>query len=201
MEAKKGTTTVGIVFKGGVILGAEKRATMANYIASREMKKIIPIQDHAAIAVAGLVGDAQAIGRILCVEANIYQLERKRKVSIEALATLLANILNSSKYFPYWIQVLLAGYDKAPQLFSVDAAGGVSKEKFTSGGSGSLIAYGVLEDNFKENMNEEEAVQLVARALSAAMKRDSASGDGIDIAIIDKNGLRWVNQEKIKKLL
>ncbi len=184
---KSGTTTVGLITSDSVILAADKRATAGLFIASRRAKKIIKITDYAAMTISGLVADAQALADMLREEANLYEKSYKRKLSIKALATLLSNILFSSKWYPYIVQLIVAGYDIKPRIYTLDPYGSITEEKFTATGSGSPVALGLLESEYKETMNLDEAVQLAVRAVRAAISRDAASGDGVDVAIISKN--------------
>ncbi len=194
----KGTTTVGLVCKDGVVLATEKRATMGNFIASRAAKKIYQIADRIAMTTAGSVGDAQFLARIIKVEASLYEIRRERKPTVKAIATLTSNLLNSYRFFPYLVQLLIGGIDdRGASIFSIDPIGGAIEEKdIVATGSGSLTAYGVLEDRFSPEMTTEEAVELAVRAIYSAMKRDSASGDGIDVVrITDKEFYQYSPKE------
>ena len=186
----KGTTTVGIRVSDGVILAADKRATAGYYIAHKNVEKIIRVDDRAALTTAGLVADAQALANFLSIEAKYYKYVTGRPMSIKAMASLLSILLNTSKYFPYIVQLLLGGYDNAPRLFAIEWFGDVTEEQFTATGSGSPIAIGVIEEAYREEMSIDEAVKLAIRAITAATKRDSASGEGIDVAIITKEGFK-----------
>lgn len=201
MDVKTGTTTVSLLCSDGVILAAEKRATMGGFIANKETEKIIKIQDHMAITVAGSVADAQMLGRVLRAQSELYKIQRGRPMAIEAAATLLANILQSSKGFPYLVQVLLGGYDEKPRIFSLDPVGSMLPEKMVSTGSGSPVAYGVLEDQYKENRSVKDNLPIVVRAIRSAMERDSYSGNGIDVAVITRDGFRKVEKEEVEKYL
>lgn len=182
----KGTTTVGISCKDGIVLASEKRATMGTLIASREAKKVYQIGDRVGLTIAGSVGDAQQIVRTISVESKLYAMRRKGPITIKGIATLLSNFLNSNRYYPYSVQLLLGGTDKhGTGLYSLDAMGGAIHEtKAASTGSGSTIAYGVLEDHYRDDMTLDEGVELAVRALHNAMKRDAASGDAIDVVKI-----------------
>ncbi len=193
----KGTTTVGIVFDKGVLLAAEKRATMGSFIASKDVNKILFVSDKVAITTAGGVGDAQSLARILRAELELYKYSRGQPLTIQGSATLLANMLQGNKYYPYFVQIIIAGYDSAPQLFDLDLFGGLLEEKYTSTGSGSIVAYGVLDEGFKQNMKEEDAVELAYRAIRAAVRRDSASGEGIDVLVITKDSVKRLPTQPI----
>lgn len=198
-ETRKGTTTIGLLGKDGVVLASETRATMGTMIANKEVQKIFRIQNHMGMTTAGSVADAQRLVRILQVETNLYQIERKEPIKIEAAATLLANILQESKWFPFWVQLLLGGYDTKPRLYSLDAIGSVIEEKVVSTGSGSPFAYGVLENKYEENATTEENVKLAVEALKAAMERDAMSGNGINVVKITKKGYEKVDVSKYLK--
>lgn len=199
-DRKKGTTTLGLVCKDGIVAAAERRATMGTMIAHKVAKKIYKIDDHMLLTTAGLVGDAQLIARFLRVEAELYKLEREEKMPIKGAATLIANILNQRKFYPYFVQLIIGGIDLAgPHIFSIDAAGGAIEDIYTTTGSGSPYVFGVLEDHYRENMNIDEGIDLAIRAMVAAMKRDSASGDGIDVVAITQKEYRELTNDEIEE--
>lgn len=195
-ETKTGTTTVGLITKDGVILATESKATIGNLISDKHVKKIIQIDEHIAITTAGSVGDVQVIGRFLTSEAKIYRVERRRKIPVDALATLLSNVLNSNRFFPYLGQFILAGYDTQPKLYELDPVGGMIEKKYSATGSGSPIAYGILEDGYEENMSAEEGIKLAIRAIKAASERDAFSGGYINLAVITRKGFQELNPEE-----
>ncbi|MDK2826099.1 proteasome endopeptidase complex, beta component Threonine peptidase. MEROPS family T01A [Methanolobus vulcani] len=198
----KGTTTVGIVCKDGVVLATEQRATMGNFIASKTAKKVYQIDDRVAMTIAGSVGDAQQIVRVMSVESKLYKMRRKESMTIKGLTTLLSNMLSGQRYYPLMVQLLVGGYDKnGPSIYSLDALGGsIEETKAVSTGSGSPFAYGVLEDRYRENMSTEEGVELAVRALHNAMKRDSASGENIDVVVITKDKYTRLDMDEVKKM-
>jgi proteasome beta subunit len=202
-ESMKGTTTIGIVFSGGVILATEKRATMGYMIASKKAKKVYQVADRIGMTTAGGVGDAQQLARLMTVECNLYQIRRSRPITVGASATLLSNYLNQNRYFPYYVQLLVGGIDEnGPSVYSVDAMGGATKEEeIVATGSGSPMAYGVLEDRYKANMSEDEAIELAVRGLKSAMKRDAGSGEGIHVVVITKEKYQELSEDAVKKYL
>jgi len=200
-DLKKGTTTLGLVCKDGIVMATEMRATMGNLIGHKTTQKLFKISDNMALTVAGLVGDAQMLARWLSAEVKLYELKTGTSMSLKASSTLMANIMNGRRYMPFWVQLLLGGIDsEGGHVFSLDAAGGSIPDKFQTTGSGSPFVYGVLEDRFVENMSVKQGKELGVRALTAAMKRDSASGDGISMCVIDSNGYHKVSQEDINKI-
>jgi len=202
-ESMKGTTTIGIVFSDGVVLATEKRATMGYMIASKKAKKVYQVADRIGMTTAGGVGDAQQLARILTVECNLYQIRRSRPITVGATATLLSNYLNQNRYFPYYVQLLVGGIDEhGPSVYSVDAMGGATKEEeIVSTGSGSPMAYGVLEDRFTPKMSRDEAIDLAIRGLKSAMKRDAGSGEGIHIVVITKEKYEELSEAQLKHYL
>ncbi|HEC89085.1 MAG TPA: archaeal proteasome endopeptidase complex subunit beta [Thermoplasmatales archaeon] len=197
---KTGTTTLGMVCREGVIIATEQRATMGTLIAHKATKKLYKIDEHLALATAGLVGDLQVLARYLRAEANLYRLKRDIPMPVGSAATLMANILNQRKFMPYYVQLIIGGYDRTGgHVYSLDAAGGAIPDKYTSAGSGSPYVFGVLEDNFKDDMSVEDGIDLAIKAISAAERRDSASGGMIDIAVITKEGFQEVPKEEIKQ--
>lgn len=194
---KTGTTTVGMICRDGAVLAAEKKSTLGYLVASKSSEKIIQVEDHLALTIAGYSGDAQALARYLQAELKLFAIQNGRKISVKGAATLLSNILQGSKYYPYMVQLILGGFDERPAVFSLDALGSVEEEKkFFSTGSGSPMALGVLEDDYKDGMSTEEGAKIALRAISAAIERDIGSGGkGIDIAIITKSGLKITTHE------
>ncbi len=195
---KTGTTTVAITVKDAVVLATDRRVTAANFIAHKDGRKLHMIDRHAAMTIAGLVGDAQVLVRYMKAELELYRLQRKFGMPLEAAATLLSNIMNQSKFYPYMVQLIVAGVDTAPHVFSVDAAGGTVEDIYVSTGSGSPFVYGLLEDSYKKDMTVDEGINLVVRAISSSKQRDSASGGMIDVAVIDqKHGYADIPEEDV----
>ncbi|HDD72762.1 MAG TPA: archaeal proteasome endopeptidase complex subunit beta [Candidatus Aenigmarchaeota archaeon] len=201
-EKKTGTTTVGIVCKDAVVLAADKKATMGFLVASTDAEKIMQLDEHIAMTIAGVSGDTQALNRYIRAELKLYRLREEQKIPVEAAANLIANILYSRRFYPYVVQLIVGGFDEKPKLYSFDMAGALQEEKeYFSTGSGSPTAFGVLEDNYRKDMTIEEAKKLAIRAVRAATKRDVASGGrSIDVVVIDSNGFHRVPEEEVKKL-
>ena len=195
---KTGTTTVGMVCKDSAILATESKSTLGYLIASKESEKILQLDDHVAMTIAGSSGDAQALGRYLRAELKLFSIENQRKISVEGAATLLSNILQGSKFYPYYVQLIVGGYDSTgPHIFDLDPIGSTEEEKrFFSTGSGSPMALGVLEDNYKEGLTIDEGVKLATRAIKAAIERDIGSGGKIiHLCVITKDGVKITQQD------
>lgn len=197
---KTGTTTLGMVCKEGVVIATEQRATMGTLIAHKTTKKLYKIDKHLSLATAGLVGDLQTLARYLSAEANLYRLKRDALMPVKSAATLMSNIMNQRKFAPYYVQLVLGGYDNSGgHVYALDAAGGAIPDKYTSAGSGSPYVFGVLEDHYRDDLTTDEGVDLAVRAITAAKNRDSASGGMISVAIIDKDGFKEIPEVEVQK--
>jgi proteasome beta subunit len=200
-QIAKGTTTIGVVCKDGVILATDTRATMGFFIAHKHAKKVYPVAEHLAMTIAGAVGDAQAMVDILRANTELYHLQNEAVMPVSAAARLVANILFGARLAPFVLQALIGGVDATgPRIFALDPMGSVTEETCVSTGSGSPIAYGVLESQFKQGMSIKEAIPIVLKAVGAAMKRDAASGDSFDISVVTREGYKELSEEE-KKIL
>jgi len=196
-----GTTTVGLVCSDGVVLAADKRATMGYFIAGKDVRKVFEVDDKIALTVAGSVADAQTLVRWLKAEIKLYRFREKKRMTVDAAGALLSNIMFQYKMFPFYVQLLVAGIEKEPRIISLDPLGGATDEKFVSTGSGSPIAYGLLEATYVKDKTVRENLKLAMKAVSVAMKRDCASGEDIDLVSITKTGFKRYEKEEIKKLM
>ena len=197
---KTGTSTVGITFDGGVVVGADHRATMGHFVANKSVQKLFKIGNNLALTTAGLVGHAQSLARTLAAEVSLFELRRGDSMTVRGAATLTANILSGR---PHWVQLLIVGVDsEGGSVYSIDSAGGSIPDTYCATGSGSPYMYGVLEDQFKSNMSEKEALKVAAKALLASAQRDAASGNGMDLSVItNKSGFRLLDESEISVLL
>lgn len=195
-EEKKGTTTVGIMANNCVVLAAESKATLGNLVSSKEAKKVFQLDDRIAVTISGSVGDAQQLIRVMQAELNLYKMENGES-NVSAAMTLLSNIMQSSRYYPYITMMILGGVDsEGLHIFNIDPMGGVTEDKYTSTGSGSPIAFGVLESCFKENMQKDDAVSLAIKAIKAAKERDVyTGGKRIDVAVITEKGIEFLSEQ------
>lgn len=200
-EYMKGTTTVGIACKEGVVLVSDRRATMGTLIAHRIVQKSFMIDKHIGATVAGSVADAQALIRWMQAEAKLYRMRQGEEMSTEAAASLLGNIMFSQRYFPFIVQVIVGGVDsKGSRLFSLDPLGSNIEDKVIATGSGSPVAYGVLEDSYKEDLPLRECTKIGVRALQSSLKRDAMTGDGIDVVEITEKGFQKLSTEELEKI-
>jgi proteasome beta subunit len=198
---KTGTTTVGIITKDAVVLASESKATSGYTVESKVARKVFKLDDQVGMTIAGSVGDAQALIRIMKAQLKLYRLERGAP-TVRAAANLLSNILQGSKGFPFLNILIVGGYDPSgPAVYSIDPVGGyTNQDKFYATGSGSSFVYGVLEASYKENMSTDDVLALAIKAIKAAIERDIGSGGKeFTVAVIDKNGYRELTASEMKK--
>ncbi len=195
-DEKKGTTTVGIIANNCVVLAAESKATLGNLVSSKEAKKVFQLDDKIVVTISGSVGDAQQLIRVMQAELSLYKMENGDS-NASAAITLMSNIMQSSRYYPYITMMIMGGIDsEGYHLFNIDPMGGVTEDKYTSTGSGSPVAFGVLESGFKENLSRDEAVSLAVRSIRAAKERDVyTGGKRIDIAVITEKGVEFSSEQ------
>jgi proteasome beta subunit len=172
---------------------------MGFYVAHKHGKKIYKIDDHLAMTIAGAVADAQRTVDILTANAQLYRLNMDRPLPVNSAARLIANLLFSTRYAT---QILIGGVDDTgPHIFSIDPFGSLTEEKCVATGSGSPVAYGILEDRYKEDVSIKELLPIIVKAVNSAMKRDAASGDSFNVAVIDEKGYRELSDDVKKKFL
>ena len=197
-----GTTTVGIKAKDGVILCADMRASAGYFIANNNTMKIQKIDEHAGMTMAGGVADAQNITDILRYHANLHRIEKQEPIPIKSLTRLTSLIFHQNRGYPFIADILVGGYDKTgPDLYNIDMFGSVEKKTFVTTGSGSPVAYGLMEEEYHENLSIEDAKIIALRAVKAAITRNIGTGDGINIAILDKDGFRLLTNEQKKAII
>lgn len=186
-----GATTVGVICKDGVILAAERRVNYGYFVMSKTGKKVFKIAEKIGAACAGIVADMQILTREVAANLNIYSFEREQSVTVRTAAKLMGSVLFERRYFPYLAQTIVGGIDEqGPKLFVLDPLGSVIEDRFTAVGSGSEIAMGLLETDYKDGMAVDDAQGLVRKAIKAASARDIGSGEGIDMLVITGTGIR-----------
>ena len=200
---KKGTTTIGIVCKDGIVLAADKRASAGYLVADSDVDKIHKVTPYMAITMAGVVSDAQLITKLAQAELRLKQIRNQKEPTVKEVANLIGNILYQNIRKMSMVQgivtFLLGGKDKHGfSLYELGVDGSVTKAgKFNSTGSGSYLAIGVLQTLFKEDMTIKEGIELATKAINTAIQRDLATGDGLDVFTITEDGARKVLTKKI----
>ena len=192
-----GTTTVGIKATDGVVLCADMRASAGYFIANNNTMKIQKIDQHAGLTLAGGVADAQNIVDILRYHANVHRIQKQDSIPIRSLARLCSLIFHQNRGYPFMADILVGGYTAdGPSLFNIDMFGSVEDKSFVTTGSGSPVAYGLLEEEYKDNLTVEDAKKIALRAVKSAIVRNIGTGDGINIAVMDKDGFRLLPDEQ-----
>jgi proteasome beta subunit len=198
----RGTTTIGVTCKDGVILASDTRVTMGYYVAHKHGKKVYRIDDHLAMTIAGTVADAQRVVDILIANAQLYKINSGRPIPVSSAARFIANLMFSARYVPLQTEALIGGVDESgPHIFRLDPFGTLTEEKCVSTGSGSPVAYGILEDKYKEEQSIAEVLPVVIKAVDAAMKRNVGTGDSFNVSVIDNKGYRELTEKEKKRIL
>ncbi len=198
-QIKKGTTTCALTCNDGVVLAADTRASAGFFIADRHVMKIQKVDNHLGMTIAGGVADAQNLVDTMRYNSNIYRLSRREPIPVASAARVCSNILFNQRYFPYYVQIIMAGFDfreKEGKIYNIDLFGSMTTEKFISTGSGSPVAYGYLESEYKEGMSVNDAYKIAIQSIAAAIRRNAGTGDNINAVIIDKNGYRELTKEE-----
>lgn len=189
---------MGLRTKEGVVLCADMRASAGYFIANNNTMKIQQLDQHAGLTLAGGVADAQNITDALRYHANIHRLQKNRPIPIRSLARLTSLMFHQNRGYPFIADILVGGYDDAPDLYNIDMFGSVESKQFVTTGSGSPVAYGVLEDGYHDDISMKDAKHLALTAVKAAIVRNIGTGDGINLAIIDDEGFRLLTDERKK---
>ncbi len=185
-----GATAVGITFEDGVVFASEQRIAFGNFLVSKSTKKTFEITSQVGATCAGLVADMQILSLQIAALAKIRKMEIKREVPPNSVAKMMSNMMYERRYFPLLTQVIVGGIVDKPVLYTLDPLGSVLPDEYAAVGTGAEMALGVLDPQFKSNMTKDEAVDLAKKAVRSATLRDSASGDGLDIMVITKDGIK-----------
>ena len=185
-----GATAVGITYNGGLVLASERRIAYGNFVVSKTTKKTFVITPHVGAACAGLVADMQILSLQVSALAKIRKMEIKRDVPPNTIAKMMSNMMYERRFFPLLTQVIVGGLVGSPVIFTLDPLGSVLPDDYAAVGTGAEMALGILDQQYKKELNEAEATDLAVKSVRAAIMRDSASGDNIDVLVIDKNGIK-----------
>jgi len=196
-------TVVGIRCKDGIALASDSRGAYRYLIVSKSVRKVFQIEKQIGAAISGSSGDVQNFVNVLKAEANLYRLNHGRSITTKGLTQLASNILHGRRFFPYLVAAVVAGVDDdKPSLFFLDPVGGkLEEEKFASAGTGETIAYGVLEQNYRDDMKVSDGLKLAAQSIKTAIERDAATGEKIVVALIDDKGYRELSENEVEKLI
>lgn len=214
LEAPHGTTIVSVTFDGGVILAGDRRATMGNLIAQRDIEKVFPADEYSAVGIAGTAGLAVEMVRLFQLELEHYEKIEGTQLSFEGKANRLTTMIRGNLGMAMQglaVVPLFAGYDLdlgRGRIFSYDVTGGRSEEAgFAATGSGSLFAKGSLKKLYRADLTAEQATTAVVQALYDAADDDSATG-GPDltrgifpiVGVITEDGFRRLPDDEVGAL-
>ena len=185
-----GATAVGITYNDGVVFASERRIAYGNFVVSKTTKKTYFITPHVGAACAGLVADMQILSLQVSALAKIRKMEIKRDVPPNTIAKMMSNMMYERRFFPLLTQVIVGGLVDSPVIFTLDPLGSVLPDDYAAVGTGAEMALGILDQQYKKELNEADATDLAVKSVRAAIMRDSASGDNIDVLVIDKNGIK-----------
>ena len=195
-QLKTGTTTVGLVCKDGIVLAADMRATAGNLIVNRRTDKVLTITENMAVTMAGTVSDAQLVVKLIKAELALLKIRTGRKPTVKEAGNLLAGMVYSNirkmSMIPGVSHFILGGKDDTGfYVYDIFPDGSIQLvDDFISSGSGSVFAYGVLETQYSKGLDVATGAKVALRAINTSMKRDSASGDGVNVFVIAKDGIK-----------
>jgi len=206
---KTGTTILGIVCKDGVVIAADKKSTLGgSIVASKNAKKVFPVNDYLIIAGTGIAADIDRVPKILSAELKLKELRSKSRPTVKESASLLANInysgIRQPSMIPQQAGFLLAGLneDGSAELYTVEPAGSaVLVEDYDANfGSGMPYVLGYLERQYKKGISTKEGIELAKESIKSSSQRDTASGHGIDIYTITKEGIKKVVAQTVESV-
>src|SRR5579872_7113604 len=185
-----GATVVGITYKDGLVLGAERRVTLGGFIVSKTAKKTFKVTDYVGAACAGMIGDMQILIKEHQSYVHLREFELRRPLPANSIAKLLSVIMFERRFAPMITQVMIGGIGSKPSIWVLDPLGSLIPDDYAAVGSGAEIAIGLVENGYMEDMSEDQAKNLAVRAIRSAIKRDVSSGDGVDLLFVTKDGIR-----------
>lgn len=204
LQLKTGTTTICIMCKDGIVLAADRRASGGGMVLHKRAQKIQPITDLIAVTTAGNVSDIQLMVKLAKAEIKLKDVQVYRTSTVREAASLVAGMLYSTFRRPSMVlsiaSLMMAGRDKdgfhgwelSPDGSMMDI------RDYAADGSGMVFALGVLETLYKKNLSIDEGVKLAVKAVNAALQRDTATGNGIDVVTITDKGMQTVMEKELE---
>ncbi|MAH32793.1 proteasome subunit beta [archaeon] len=200
---KTGTTTLALNCKDGIVLAADKRATSGYLVSYKKFDKIIFIDDNLAVTVAGTVSDVQLLAKYIRAELKLKSMRTSRENTVKEaanlLSTLVYNNIRKMSMIPGISHFIIGGKDSTGfHIYDLSPDGSIVEvEDYISSGSGSVMVFGVLETLYKKDLSVSEGIKLAGKSINAAVQRDIASGNGIDIVTITKDGIKKVFTQEL----
>ncbi len=185
-----GATAVGIAYKDGVILGAERRITLGNYVISKSGKKVFKVTENVGVVCAGMIADMQNLVREVATYAKLKELELRRFLKPNNIAKLMSVLMFERRFAPLLTQVILGGYGSKPLVYVLDPLGSVIPDEYAAVGTGAEMAIAVVEAAYSPSITQKEARDVLISSVKAAIQRDAMSGNGLDLLMVDASGIR-----------
>jgi proteasome beta subunit len=185
-----GATAVGIAYKDGVVLGAERRITLGSFVRSKSGRKVFKVTDSVGAVCAGMVADMQNLVKEVALYSKLKELESRKPLKPNSVAKLMSTLMFQNRYAPLLTQVIIGGLVSKPIVYVLDPLGSVISDQYATVGTGEETAIGVVEAGYSPSMIQKEARELLVSSIKAAISRDAMSGNGIDILTVDKTGIK-----------
>jgi proteasome alpha subunit len=203
--ADMGTLGLGIVYKDGVLLAADRRVT-SRLVVGGSVEKVFQVDDHIAVVASGIVGDSRALVEYARDVAEKYRFTYGEPIPIHYLAREIAKLKQLYTQYggirPFGVVMLIGGFYGKPRLFETVPSGALMEYKAKAIGFGKEKAMEVLEEKYKDDLSLEEATELAVETIKAALPEgEILSPKRVIMAYIDESGFKWVDQEKIKSLI
>jgi proteasome beta subunit len=202
-----GTSLVGIVCKDGVVMAGDKKTTLGGQIVSnKDTSKVLLVNDYLILSGTGIASDIQVSTRVIRAQLKLKQLQDKERPDIKEAANIIAMMsyqnVRKPSMVPFMAGLMVGGINKdgTAGLYSVGIDGSISKVKDYDANISSGMPYilGLLERQYEEGMSIEEGTALAIEAIKAASERDTASGYGVDVFTITKDGIKQVSKQTAK---
>ncbi len=204
-----GTSLVGLVCKDGIVMAGDRKTTAGGSIVmSKDSDKVVPINDYLITSGTGVASDIDMLQRLVKAQLRIKELRDKKRVTVKEAANLIATISYRNIRQPAMIQfmagLMVGGVNEngSTELYSIEPAGSVMKvEDFDANfSSGMPYILGLLEKSYRKDLTIEEGVELAIDAIRASSERDTASGCGIDVFTITKDGIKHVSKQRVESV-
>jgi len=200
---EQGTTGVGIIYGGGVILAADKNI-QSKLVIPESIEKIFKIDENIAVVSAGLVGDARRLVGIARRQAQDNKMVYSEKIQIEVMAKEIAETKQAFTQYgglrPFGVAFIIGGVDeKGAKIFETEPSGALAEYKAVAVGRNKDKAMEVLEKEFKEGLSFSEAVCIALKAIEKSMpEKEKMAINRVEVSLVDKSGFRKVSEKELK---
>jgi proteasome beta subunit len=190
MSLPTGATVVGIKCTDGAVVATDSLISWGTLVLSDAGVKAFKLTDNIVLASAGLTSDYQMLVNRLKAQIKLYELNEKKDISVRALSKMISNTLYSRRMAPLYVQTIIVGSDdEGPSLYTLDMGGSLIPDNYTATGTGTSTAFGVLENDYKEDLTVKQAEEIAVRAVRAGISRDVQSGGKIHVMSVTNEGV------------